>query len=118
MSARRPLLVIVLSAASAGASSASTTTNRVAEAAEALEAPFLDGIVEDSVWSTAQVITDFVQAEPYEGEPATEKTEVRLLYDKTHLYLGVICYDTDPGGIIVTDSRRDSSLDDGSESDR
>ncbi|HJS74652.1 MAG TPA: DUF5916 domain-containing protein [Vicinamibacteria bacterium] len=108
----RPLLVVLLSIASAGASFASTTTTRVAEAAEVAEAPFLDGIVEDSVWSTAQLITDFVQAEPYEGEPATERTEVRLLYDRTHLYLGVICYDTDPGGIIVTDSRRDSSLDD------
>ncbi len=68
--------------------------------------------MDDSAWASAQVITDFVQAEPYEGEPATERTEVRLLYDKTHIYLGVICHDTDPGGIIITDSRRDSSLDD------
>jgi hypothetical protein len=85
---------------------------RIAEAAEAPEAPILDGIVEDAIWSTAQVITDFVQAEPYEGEPSTEKTEVRLLFDRTHLYLGVICYDSDPDGIIVTDARRDSNLDD------
>jgi hypothetical protein len=88
------------------------TSTRVAEATEAQEAPVIDGVVEDPIWATAQIITDFVQAEPYEGEPATEKTEIRLLYDKTHLYLGVICYDTDPSGIIVTDSRRDSSLDD------
>jgi Domain of unknown function (DUF5916)/Carbohydrate family 9 binding domain-like len=110
-SARHSLFAI-LSFASAGVASESTTTMRIAEAAIAGEAPVLDGVVEDSVWRNAQVITDFVQAEPYEGEPATERTEVRLLYDKTHLYLGVICYDTDPGGIIVTDSRRDSSLDD------
>ncbi len=90
----------------------SSATTRVAEATEAQEAPVIDGVVEESIWATAQRISDFVQAEPYEGEPATEKTEIRLLYDKTHLYLGVICYDTDPSGIIVTDSRRDSSLDD------
>ncbi len=106
----RHFLVLVLSFASASSASPSTTT-RIAEAAIAGEAPIVDGVVKDSVWAAAQVITDFVQAEPYEGEPATERTEVRLLYDKTHLYLGVVCYDTDPGGIIVTDSRRDSSLD-------
>ncbi len=88
------------------------TSTRVAEAMEAQEPPVIDGAVEDAIWATAQIITDFVQAEPYEGEPATEKTEVRLLYDETHLYLGVICYDTDPSGIITTDARRDSSLDD------
>jgi hypothetical protein len=106
----RSALLVTMLASSSEASPA--TTSRVAEATEAHEAPVIDGVVEDSIWATAQVITDFVQAEPYEGEPATEKTEVRLLYDKTHLYLGVICYDTDPSGIIVTDSRRDSSLDD------
>jgi hypothetical protein len=113
-SARRPLTLTVFFAALSEVARAEETAigTRVAEAAVAAEAPILDGIVDDSIWQTAQVITDFVQAEPFEGEPATEKTEVRLLYDETHLYLGVVCYDSDPSGIIVTDSRRDSNLDD------
>ncbi len=113
-SARRPLTLTVFFTALSEVSRAeeASTGTRVAEAAIAAEAPILDGIVDDSIWQTAQVITDFVQAEPYEGQPATEKTEVRMLYDETHLYLGVICYDSDPSGIIVTDSRRDSNLDD------
>ncbi len=104
------LFIAFLSEVPRGVEAASST--RVAEAAAAVEPPTIDGVVEDPIWSTAQVITDFVQAEPYEGEPATERTEVRLLYDETHLYLGVVCYDSDPDGIIVTDARRDSSLDD------
>ena len=106
----RSVLLVAMFASSSEASP--STTTRVAEATEAQEAPVIDGVVDESIWATAQIITDFVQAEPYEGEPSTEKTEVRLLYDETHLYLGVICYDSDPAGIIVTDARRDSSLDD------
>ncbi|MGH9323905.1 MAG: DUF5916 domain-containing protein [Vicinamibacteria bacterium] len=97
---------------SASFARAEINSSRVAEAAAVQEAPVIDGRVEESIWTTAEVITGFVQAEPYEGQPSTEKTEVRILYDRTHLYLGVICYDSDPGGIIITDSRRDSNLDD------
>ena len=103
--------LLVVTFASLGQASPATTT-RIAEAAEAQEVPILDGIVDEPIWAAARVISDFIQAEPYEGEPATEKTEVRMLYDKTHLYLGVICFDSEPSGIVVTDSRRDSSLDD------
>ena len=85
---------------------------RAAEAAPVQESPIIDGVVDDEVWSNAKVLTDFIQAEPHEGEPATEKTEVRILYDNQTVYVGVICYDSDPSGIIVTDARRDSSLDD------
>ena len=58
------------------------------------------------------MLTDFVQAEPLEGEPASDKTEVRILYDEAFIYVGVICYDRDPSGIVVTDSRRDAGLND------
>jgi hypothetical protein len=104
--------VILVPAAALHVFAETTTTTRVAEAAAVEEAPIIDGRVDDGVWSRGRVVTDFVQAEPYEGIPATEKTEVRILYDDESVYLGVICYDSDPAGIIVTDSRRDSNLDD------
>ncbi len=85
-------------------------TRREARAARVEESPVIDGIVEEEIWSRAEVITGFVQAEPHEGEPATENTEVRILYDDTTLYVGAICFDSDPSGIVVTDSRRDSPL--------
>jgi len=69
-------------------------------------------MLDDDVWRQAEVLTDFVQAEPLAGEPATEKTEVRILYDDRSIYVGVICCDREPDGIVVTDSRRNSSLGD------
>ena len=44
------------------------------------EAPVLDGVLDDAVWQRASVIDQFVQQEPEEGAPATERTEVLILY--------------------------------------
>ncbi len=83
---------------------------RVGFAAPAPEAPIIDGMVDDEVWKAAEPFTGFVQSEPLEGEPATEETEVRVLYDGTNIYFGVICHDRSPDQIVVTDSRRDADL--------
>ena len=73
------------------------------------EGPVLDGVLDDAVWQRASVIDEFVQQEPEEGAPATERTEVRILYDAENLYVGVRAYDSDPNGIISTEMRRDSN---------
>lgn len=83
---------------------------RTASAARVAVPPVIDGKLDEDVWSEAEVITGFVQAEPREGAPATENTEVRILYTDTALYVGAMCHDSDPSGIVVTDSRRDSPL--------
>ena len=70
--------------------------------------PQIDGRLDDEVWLQAAVIDEFVQQEPAEGEPATEQTVVRLLYDAEALYLGVEAYDSEPDGVIATEMRRDS----------
>ena len=49
---------------------------------------------------------------PIEGAPATEKTEVRLIVGKGNVYVGIICFDSDPSKIIVSQARRDASLND------
>jgi hypothetical protein len=83
-----------------------------ASATPVAEAPTLDGdVVGDAIWQQATPITGFVQYQPFEGQPVSERTEVRMIFTRTTLYVGVVCYDSDPSGIIVTDSRRDSSLD-------
>jgi len=85
---------------------------RVAAAAARTErAPRLDGTLEDSVWKIAPIIGDFRQREPLETSPATERTEVRILYDSHHVYFGIHCYDGDPGAIVATQLRRDLSMD-------
>ena len=50
-------------------------------AVRAKEKPALDGRLDDAVWRTAALIDTFVQEEPVEGAPATERTEVRVAYD-------------------------------------
>ena len=74
--------------------------------------PTLDGdVLGDPAWAEALPITGFWQTTPNEGEPASERTEVRILYTDRALYIGVVCYDREPDGIIVSDSRRDAPLD-------
>ena len=77
-------------------------------------APFLDGVVlADPAWARAVPATAFWQTQPDEGEPASERTEVRVIFTETTLCFGVVCYDRDAASITVSGSRRDSSLDDG-----
>ena len=73
--------------------------------------PLLDGdVLNDPVWEGVTPATGFRQTAPDEGRPASERTEVRVVFTDDTIYFGVVCYDRDPGAIIVTDSRRDSSL--------
>ena len=72
------------------------------------QGPDIDGVMDDAVWERAAFIDEFIQQEPNEGAPATERTEVRLLYDGSSLYVGVQAFDSDPNGIIATEMRRDS----------
>ncbi|MGE3706894.1 MAG: DUF5916 domain-containing protein, partial [Vicinamibacterales bacterium] len=83
-----------------------------ARASRVAEGPTLDGdVLNDPIWREATPIGGFVQFQPNEGQPVSENTDVRVVFTKDTLYVGVICYDRNPDGIIVADSRRDSSLD-------
>jgi hypothetical protein len=76
--------------------------------------PVIDGAVIDPQWQTAQPVLDFTQYDPEEGALPTEITSVRVLYDDRAIYVGVICYDSDPRKIVQQLTRRDRS----SEADR
>ncbi|MBA3272217.1 MAG: carbohydrate binding family 9 domain-containing protein [Acidobacteria bacterium] len=83
-----------------------------ATAVAVTEAPTLDGdVLGDSAWKSAPVISGFLQEQPDEGQLASENTEVRIVFTRDTLYIGVVCYDRDPSAIIVSDSRRDAGLD-------
>src|SRR5713226_5632155 len=55
---------------------------RTAQASRVDRAPRLDGTLDDPLWLQATPISNFLQHEPYEGQAPTERTEVRILYDK------------------------------------
>ena len=76
------------------------------------EPPTVDGnVLDDPAWKAAPVITGFRQEQPDEGQPASENTEVRIVFTRDTLYIGVVCFDREPSSIIVSDSRRDAGLD-------
>lgn len=70
----------------------------------------LDGFLDERIWERVPAATDFLQQEPRQGAPATERTEVRIAYDEQNLYLGVMLYDSDPDGVIGRALQRDAGL--------
>jgi len=106
------VLAAVLWVSDTSARSAQQTQQENAFLAKAVrveQAPRLDGTLDDPLWQTVQPITDFRQKEPHEGEVATEKTEVRILYTRHAVYFGIHCYDSEPAKITATELRRDVS---------
>ncbi len=91
----------------AGLAFQSPDGRRTVSAVEAHAPIVLDGALDEEVWRAAEPAGEFVQAEPHEGEPATELTEVRLAFDRDAIYIGVVCHDTDPAGAIINDIRKD-----------
>ncbi|MGH9349415.1 MAG: hypothetical protein ACRD26_19365, partial [Vicinamibacterales bacterium] len=74
--------------------------------------PVVDGRVDDDVWAHGEPFSNFIQQDPNEGEPATERTEIRFLLDQHTLYIAVVCFDSAPSDLVVTESRRDADLGD------
>jgi hypothetical protein len=67
----------------------------------------LDGILTEAGWFTATPVSDFTQREPDEGAAATERTEVRVLYDDNAVYVGARLYDQHPDSVLAQLARRD-----------
>ncbi|MBE3112015.1 MAG: carbohydrate binding family 9 domain-containing protein, partial [Acidobacteria bacterium] len=72
------------------------------------EGPKVDGLLTDPAWQSASAITGFRMVEPRPGEDPSEKTEARVLYDDTSLYIGVYCHDGEPGRISANTMAHDS----------
>jgi len=119
-SSRAPLLTVaaVLAALTGPASAfaqGETATRQARPAMTAARlsaAPTLDGDVGgDPVWRNVPAETAFVQQSPDEGQPASERTEVRIGFTRDALYLGVVCFDRLPAEIVLAEGRRDAPLD-------
>ena len=67
----------------------------------------VDGILDDAVWRVAEPVGDFVQSEPDEGAPATERTEVMVARDATTLYVAARLHDDHPDALVVNDLHKD-----------
>src|SRR5260370_20675150 len=76
---------------------------RTARASRIERAPKLDGTLDDPEWQQATPISNFIQREPFEGQPPTEITKVRILYDKNVVYFRITCFSSDHYTPYATD---------------
>jgi len=67
----------------------------------------VDGQLEEPAWQQALPARDFIEQRPRTGQPASEKTEVRFLYDDDNLYVGAICFDSDMAHSVVHELKED-----------
>jgi hypothetical protein len=113
---RRPLLAaglagLLVCVPQAAAQEAASSTAAIAAARIPASAALrIDGSLDEPVWQTAPAATGFRQREPDNGLPATERTDVRVLYDETRLIVGAMLHDSDPEGILGNQMQRDQSF--------
>ena len=82
----------------------------VAASARIETGPVIDGRLTEEVWQRGTPLGNFVQRDPREGLPSTERTEVRILSDGEALYVGAWLWDRDPAGIVPGERLRDAVL--------
>jgi hypothetical protein len=70
----------------------------------------IDGLLDEPAWSLAQAATDFLQQQPTEGAPASERTEVRVLFDEKNIYFGIRAFDSDAAHINARELVRDAGF--------
>jgi hypothetical protein len=81
---------------------------RITVRATRIDAPLrVDGVLDEEVYTTVPSISEFVQQEPDEGQPASERTDVWILTDRDHLYIVARCHDSQARRIVANDMRRD-----------
>lgn len=68
----------------------------------------LDGKFDEPFWQQAEVMNDFVMADPQPGASPTEKTEFKIAYDDVNLYIAYSCFDSEAGKIVHNNMERDS----------
>jgi hypothetical protein len=88
----------------------STHGTRTVRAMVTENALVVDGSLDEAAWQEAPVASGFLQKDPNEGAPATEKTEFRVLYTPQTLYIGIVCFDSSPQEILASERRRDGDL--------
>jgi hypothetical protein len=70
----------------------------------------IDGLLDEPAWSLAQPATGFLQQQPAEGASASERTEVRVLFDDKNIYFGICAFDSEASHINARDLVRDSNF--------
>lgn len=110
---RNSITLLACAAVSAAAQSSAPPSPSVARTGVAKfveHPPVVDGRLDDEAWRGAPVFSGFVQRELHEGDPVSERTEVRILTDGEALYIGAWLFDRDTTGIVPGEKIRDVAL--------
>jgi hypothetical protein len=102
-----PVILVLLAASPLLEASGSTNARVVATPVASATAIRVDGELTEDVWQKAPVIDEFLQRDPSEGAAPTFKTEARVAYDTTALYVAVQAFDAQPQRILGFRTRRD-----------
>lgn len=89
-------MVVGLALFGVPASAAAQMAAPTAQATRIDTPPRIDGVLDEPMWQSVPVISDFVQREPVDGAVPSERTEVRIAYDEGHLYFGFVLHDSEP----------------------
>ena len=85
------------------------TAGRTTARAVRLASPLrVDGRLNEDVYTSVQSMSDFIQAEPQEGAPATERTEAWVTFDREYVYISFRCWESRPERMVANEMRRDS----------
>ncbi|MCX6233486.1 MAG: DUF5916 domain-containing protein [Bacteroidetes bacterium] len=101
------IILVLLLVTSIGFYGTAQDTTKKVYAIRVSEPPVIDGVLDDPVWVEVPAATGFLQTEPYFGQPASQLSEVRFVYDNMALYVGAKLYDTAPDSILKEMSVRD-----------
>jgi hypothetical protein len=89
--------------------SAAAAQPRTLHAVKVTSALKLDGRLDETLYRDVSPISDFTQLEPREGEPATERTELWIAFDRENVYVTFRCFESRPDLVVAKDMRRDGS---------
>ena len=70
----------------------------------------VDGLLDEKIWGKAPEASHFIQLQPEKGNPASERTVVKILFDDRYIYFGFWCYDTEPEKIVGRMTKRDTDI--------
>ncbi len=95
-----------------GAMGSGPTGSPLARAQRTEAPPVVDGVLDEASWMSAAAMADFIQREPRDGQPASEHTEVRILYDDRAVYVGVWAFEAHSTQIVPGEAIRDFEVTD------
>ena len=84
---------------------------QITEASRISKMPIIDGdVLNDDAWDNVPGVTSFTQKTPDEGKIVSESTVVKVAYSDDMFLVSVVCYDSEPNSLVISDTRRDSPL--------